>query len=75
MDIDTSERAAEWFEDEVYLSMPRPGGDAWLMHRARHRRDPLRAHGSRRHFISQRPAQGPQRGPDVAIRPMQVCLS
>jgi uncharacterized protein len=21
---------AEWSEDEVYLSMPRPGGDAWL---------------------------------------------
>lgn len=23
-------REAEWSEDEVYLSMPRPGGDAWL---------------------------------------------
>ncbi|HET8897601.1 MAG TPA: PepSY-associated TM helix domain-containing protein [Rhodanobacteraceae bacterium] len=23
-------RAAEWSSDEVYLSMPRPGGDAWL---------------------------------------------
>lgn len=23
-------RAAEWSADEVYLSMPRPGGDAWL---------------------------------------------
>ena len=23
-------RAAEWSEEEVYLSLPRPGGDAWL---------------------------------------------
>ncbi len=23
-------RAAEWSKDEVYLSLPRPGGDAWL---------------------------------------------
>lgn len=23
-------RAAEWSADEVYLSLPRPGGDAWL---------------------------------------------
>ncbi len=23
-------RAAEWSEDEVYLALPRPGGDAWL---------------------------------------------
>jgi hypothetical protein len=23
-------RDAEWSEDEVYLSLPRPGGDAWL---------------------------------------------
>lgn len=23
-------RAAEWSEPEIYLSMPRPGGDAWL---------------------------------------------
>lgn len=24
------ERAAEWSEDEIYLDLPRPGGDAWL---------------------------------------------
>lgn len=23
-------RLAEWSEDEIYLSLPRPGGDAWL---------------------------------------------
>lgn len=23
-------RAAEWSDDEVYVSLPRPGGDAWL---------------------------------------------
>lgn len=23
-------KAAEWSEDEVYLALPRPGGDAWL---------------------------------------------
>jgi uncharacterized protein len=30
MEIDTAGRIAEWSEDEVYVSMPRPGGDAWL---------------------------------------------
>lgn len=28
--VETTGRAAEWSDDEVYLSMPRPGGDAWL---------------------------------------------
>lgn len=28
--IDTAGRDAEWSADEVYLSLPRPGGDAWL---------------------------------------------
>ncbi|MDO4683672.1 MAG: PepSY-associated TM helix domain-containing protein [Lautropia sp.] len=28
--ISTADRIAEWSEDEVFLSMPRPGGDAWL---------------------------------------------
>jgi len=30
MGLDTASRIAEWSEDEVYVSMPRPGGDAWL---------------------------------------------
>jgi len=30
MGLDTTSRIAEWSEDEVYVSMPRPGGDAWL---------------------------------------------
>jgi hypothetical protein len=30
MGLSTSGRTAEWSEDEVYVSMPRPGGDAWL---------------------------------------------
>ena len=29
-DIVSNEREAEWSEDEVYLSMPGPGYDAWL---------------------------------------------
>lgn len=28
--IRTSGREAEWSEEEIYLSLPRPGGDAWL---------------------------------------------
>lgn len=28
--IDTADRDAEWSEEEIYLSLPRPGGDAWL---------------------------------------------
>lgn len=28
--IDTTGRDAEWSDDEIYLSLPRPGGDAWL---------------------------------------------
>lgn len=30
MGLDTANRTAEWSDDEVYVSMPRPGGDAWL---------------------------------------------
>src|SRR5262245_10050739 len=30
MELETAARIAEWSEDEVYVSMPRPGGDAWL---------------------------------------------
>ena len=29
-DVNTAGRAAEWSDDEIYLSLPRPGGDAWL---------------------------------------------
>ena len=29
-DIRTPDRGAEWDEAEVYLALPRPGGDAWL---------------------------------------------
>ncbi|XPG47063.1 PepSY-associated TM helix domain-containing protein [Variovorax sp. KK3] len=28
--VDTVGRDAEWSQDEIYLSLPRPGGDAWL---------------------------------------------
>ena len=28
--IDTDGREAEWSEGEVYVSLPRPGGDAWM---------------------------------------------
>jgi hypothetical protein len=28
--VDAAGRAAEWSDDEIYLSLPRPGGDAWL---------------------------------------------
>lgn len=28
--VDTAGHEAEWSDDEVYLSLPRPGGDAWL---------------------------------------------
>lgn len=28
--ISPGERAAEWSADEIYLPLPRPGGDAWL---------------------------------------------
>jgi uncharacterized protein len=30
MGIEAARRAAEWSEDEVYVPLPRPGGDAWL---------------------------------------------
>jgi hypothetical protein len=30
MNLETAGRTAEWSDDEVYVSMPRPGGDAWL---------------------------------------------
>lgn len=30
LDVDARARNAEWSEDEIYVSLPRPGGDAWL---------------------------------------------
>jgi hypothetical protein len=30
LDLAVGEQAAEWSEQEVYLALPRPGGDAWL---------------------------------------------
>jgi uncharacterized protein len=28
--VDVGGRVGEWSDDEIYLSLPRPGGDAWL---------------------------------------------
>ncbi|EKF73161.1 hypothetical protein A11A3_15202 [Alcanivorax hongdengensis A-11-3] len=30
LDIEAGDKAAEWSAAEVYLALPRPGGDAWL---------------------------------------------
>ncbi len=30
LEVSVGEQAAEWSPDEVYLALPRPGGDAWL---------------------------------------------
>ncbi|MFA7666818.1 MAG: PepSY-associated TM helix domain-containing protein [Burkholderiaceae bacterium] len=30
LEVEIGQRPAEWSEDEAYVSMPRPGGDAWL---------------------------------------------
>lgn len=30
MKVDAGTRAVEWSDDEAYIPMPRPGGDAWL---------------------------------------------
>jgi hypothetical protein len=30
LSVDVMDHAPEWSEDEVYVSLPRPGGDAWL---------------------------------------------
>lgn len=30
LDVHVAAREAEWSADEIYLSLPRPGGDAWL---------------------------------------------
>lgn len=30
MSLGIGEQAAEWSSDEIYVSLPRPGGDAWL---------------------------------------------
>jgi len=30
LDVRTAGHATEWSEDEVYVSLPRPGGDGWL---------------------------------------------
>ncbi len=30
LDLALDQRAAEWSGDEIYVALPRPGGDAWL---------------------------------------------
>ena len=30
LNVWVDDRAAEWSQDEIYLSLPRPGGDGWL---------------------------------------------
>lgn len=30
LDVDASGREAEWSADEIYVALPRPGGDAWV---------------------------------------------
>lgn len=30
LSVRTADRHAEWSDDEIYVSLPRPGGDAWL---------------------------------------------
>lgn len=30
LSIETGAREAEWSDDEIYLALPRPGGDAWV---------------------------------------------
>lgn len=30
LEVRVAERTAEWSDDEVYVGLPRPGGDAWL---------------------------------------------
>ncbi|MGI9363481.1 MAG: PepSY-associated TM helix domain-containing protein [Parasphingorhabdus sp.] len=30
IDIDLSGRAVEWSEDEIYVALPKPGGDGWI---------------------------------------------
>jgi len=30
LDVDVSGRTGDWSSDEIYIAMPRPGGDAWL---------------------------------------------
>jgi hypothetical protein len=30
LQVDVHERSAEWSSDEIYVAMPRPGGDAWV---------------------------------------------
>ena len=30
LDVGIADQQTEWSEDEIYVSMPRPGGDAWL---------------------------------------------
>lgn len=31
LEVRVDARPAEWSEEEIYVSLPRPGGDAWLM--------------------------------------------
>ncbi len=59
MRVDIRGREAELSPNEIYIALPRAGGDAWLSSRPAKRRSALRTDRPRVDLISQRPAQGP----------------
>jgi hypothetical protein len=75
LDVRVGARSAEWSDSEIYVSMPRAGGDAWLsIDRASG--GLVRAQRSRLDFLAQRPAQGPQyrSGMELVHRCVCHCL-
>jgi hypothetical protein len=62
MDVEAAGREAEWSADEIYVGLPRPGGDAWVSVALEDGEVQYEVHIARLDFLLQRPAQGPQHG-------------
>ncbi len=57
--VNVAGRDTEWSAREIYVALPRPGGDAWLTIDRANGASSYEAHRSRLDRLPQRPAQGP----------------
>ena len=67
------DQTAEWSKGEVYVPLPRPGGDAWATIDREDGKVSVRTDRSRLDLLFQRPAQGPQCGRGLGLVHRRIC--